>query len=208
IPLFLGSWLRTLNAVTAIPLSILSALVVLWALGQTPNTLTLGGLALAVGMLVDDATVAVENTTRNLELGLGLRQAILTSAQQIALPTLTATLSICIVFVPVAFLTGVGGSLFRPLALAVVFAMLPSYWLARTLVTTMLHALLGKELHLYQPPSSESHLAARSNLLWRLHEKFEGRFEGLRERYRNALRWALGHRALTGLALGLFFGVS
>jgi multidrug efflux pump subunit AcrB len=206
--LFLGSWRSTLIVVTSIPLAILSALVVLGALGHTLNTLTLGGLALAVGMLVDDATVAVENTTRNLELGQGLRQAILTSAQQIALPTLTATLSICIVFVPVAFLTGVGGALFLPLALAVVFAMLPSYWLARTLVTTMLQALVGRELHLYEPPPSGGHSVARGNLLWRRHEKFEGRFEALRERYRNALHWALGHRALTGLALGLFFGVS
>src|SRR5713226_5339031 len=148
--LFLGSWRSTLVVVTSIPLSILASLVVLGALGQTLNTLTLGGLALAVGMLVDDATVEVENTTRNLGLGLPLRRAILTSAQQVALPALTSTLSICIVFVPVALLTGVGKSLFLPLALAVVFAMLPSYLLSRTLVTTMMRSLLGKELYLYQ----------------------------------------------------------
>src|SRR5207248_511717 len=93
----------------------------------------------------------VENTTRNLGLGLPLRQAILHSAQQVALPALSSTLSICIVFIPVAFLTGVAQSLFVPLALAVVFAMIASYMLSRTLVTTMMHALLGKELHLYRP---------------------------------------------------------
>src|SRR5579871_3451602 len=124
--LFLGSWRSTLVVVTSIPLSILASVTALGALGETLNTLTLGGLALAVGMLVDDATVAVENTTRNLEQGQPLRRAILTSAAEIALPTLAATFSICIVFVPMALLTGVGRSLFLPLAMAVVFAMLPS----------------------------------------------------------------------------------
>src|SRR5439155_17454146 len=152
--LFLGSWRSTLVVAISIPLSILASLVVLGALGQSLNTLTLGGLGLAVGMLVDDATVEVENTTRNLGDGLPLRQAILTSAQQVALPALTSTLSICIVFVPIALLTGVAQSLFLPLALAVVFAMLPSYLLSRTLVTTMMQALLGRELYLYQAPAT------------------------------------------------------
>jgi multidrug efflux pump subunit AcrB len=149
--LFLGSWRSTLVVIISIPLSILASLIVLGALGQTLNTLTLGGLALAVGMLVDDATVEVENTTRNLGLGLPLRQAILTSAQQVALPAFASTLSICIVFVPITLLTGVGKSLFMPMAMAVVFAMLPSYLLSRTLVTTMMSALLRRELHLYRP---------------------------------------------------------
>src|SRR5579862_6200286 len=159
--LFLGSWRSTLVVVTSIPLSILASLIVLGALGQTLNTLTLGGLALAVGMLVDDATVEVENTTRNLGEGLPLRQAILHSAQQVALPALASTLCICIVFVPVALLTGVGKSLFLPLAMAVVFAMLPSYLLSRTLVTTMMRALLGKELYLYQAPGGEAGVGRR-----------------------------------------------
>src|SRR5947207_9826844 len=123
--LFLGSWRSTVVVAISIPLSILTSIVVLSLFGQTLNTLTLGGLALAVGMLVDDATVEVENTTRNLGAGLPLREAILQSAQQVALPALASTLAICIVFVPVAFLTGVPRSLFLPLALAVVFAMLP-----------------------------------------------------------------------------------
>src|SRR5438477_11809096 len=121
-----------LAVVISIPDSILSATVILGGMGQTLNMLSVGGLAVAVGMLVDDATVEVENTTRNLGLGLPLRRAILTSAQQVALPALSSTLSICIVFVPVALLTGVGKSLFMPLAMAVVFAMLPSYLLSRT----------------------------------------------------------------------------
>jgi multidrug efflux pump subunit AcrB len=242
--LFLGSWRSTLIVAISIPLSILASLVVLGALGQTLNTLTLGGLALAVGMLVDDATVEVENTTRNLGLGLPLRRAILTSAQQVALPALTSTLSICIVFVPVTLLTGVAKFLFLPLALAVVFAMLPSYLLSRTLVTTMMQALLGKELHLYQgggegvpgaerpvpggtgrigtsgQRASDSATAERGtrhaapgtprsgSLLWRVHKKFEARFEAVRERYRGALEWVLQHRALAGGVLLLFFGVS
>src|SRR3989441_3125081 len=151
--LFLGSWRSTLIIAISIPLSILTSVMTLSFLGETINIMTLAGLALAVGMLVDDATVEVENTTRNLGDGLPLRQAILTSAQQVAQPALTSTLSICIVFVPIALLTGVAQSLFLPLALAVVFAMLPSYLLSRTLVTTMMQSLLGKELHLYQAPA-------------------------------------------------------
>jgi multidrug efflux pump subunit AcrB len=213
--LFLGSWRSTLIVAISIPLSILSSIVVLGALGQTLNTLTLGGLGLAVGMLVDDATVEVENTTRNLGLGLPLRRAILTSAQQVALPALTSTLSICIVFVPVTLLTGVARFLFLPLAMAVVFAMLPSYLLSRTLVTTMMQTLLKRELYLYQRPSSGSNgregapsRTSQGNLLWRVHKKFEARFEAVRERYRGALEWGLTHRALAGGILLLFFGVS
>jgi multidrug efflux pump subunit AcrB len=202
--LFLGSWRSTLVVVISIPLSILASLTVLGALGETLNTLTLGGLALAVGMLVDDATVEVENTTRNLGEGLPLRQAILHSAQQVAMPALASTLCICIVFVPVALLTGVGKSLFMPLALAVVLAMLPSYFLSRTLVTTMMQGLLGKELHLYQP----GHERSRGGLIWRIHEMFEVWFEALRDRYHGALARALTHRALTGGALLLFLAAS
>src|SRR5579862_5114010 len=208
--LFLGSWRSTLVVVTSIPLSILASVTVLGALGETLNTLTLGGLALAVGMLVDDATVAVENTTRNLEQGLGLRRAILTSAAEIALPTLAATFSICIVFVPMALLTGVGRSLFLPLAMAVVFAMLPSYLLSRTLVTTMMQALLSKELDLYRPPPPGSHGLTRSrrNIFWRLHEHIERYFEWAREEYRALLHWSLDHRAAAVGILVAFFAAS
>ncbi|HLQ37811.1 MAG TPA: efflux RND transporter permease subunit, partial [Planctomycetota bacterium] len=143
--LFLGSWRSTLIVVISIPLSILVSVIVLSLLGETLNVMTLGGLALAVGILVDDATVAIENIHRNIHQKKSLVQAILDGARQIALPSLVATLCICIVFVPVAFLGGAAGFLFTPLALAVVFAMLTSYFLSRTLLPTMAHYLLPHE---------------------------------------------------------------
>src|SRR6059036_3189709 len=132
--LFLGSWRSTLVVATSIPLSILCSIIVLGALGQTLNVMTLGGLALEVGILVDDATVEIENNHRQLDLGKPLRQAILDGAAEVATPAFVATLSICIVFIPILFLGGVGGALFSPLGIAVVFAMLASYLLSRTLV--------------------------------------------------------------------------
>src|SRR6267142_275578 len=144
--LFLGSWRSTLIVATSIPLSILTSVIVLWALGYSLNTMTLGGMALAVGILVDDATVELENVHRNLALKKPLRKAILDGAAQIAVPALVSTLAICIVFVPVVFLTGPAAYLFVPLALAVVFAMLASYFLSRTLVPTMVLYLLPKEV--------------------------------------------------------------
>jgi multidrug efflux pump subunit AcrB len=209
--LFLGSWRSTLIVAISIPLSILCSLMVLGMMGQTINTLTLGGFALAVGMLVDDATVEVENTTRNLTEGMPLREAILLSAEQVAQPALTSTLAICIVFVPVAFLSGVPQSLFLPLALAVVFAMLPSYLLSRTLVTTMMDHLLPAELDRYQPaPEGRNAHATRPprNLLERVNHWVEARFETLRDRYRDLLVWALDHRLVTGGVLLGFFAVS
>jgi multidrug efflux pump subunit AcrB len=204
--LFLGSWRNTIIVAISIPLSILASIVVLGFMGYTLNTLTLGGMALAVGMLVDDATVAVENTTRNLEEKHTLLDAILISAEQVALPALTATLSICIVFVPVVFLTGVAQSLFLPLALAVVFAMLPSYILSRTLVTTMMQAMLGKELDLYDPSQHDS--PSKRNIIWRVHEKFEHHFENVRDKYRGVLQWTLHHRGLTCFCTVVFFAAS
>src|SRR5207249_10274802 len=144
--LFLGSWRSTLIVATSIPLSILVSIVVLWALGQSLNTMTLGGMALAVGILVDDATVAIENVPRNMAAKKSLRRTILDAASQIAVPAFVSTLSICIVFVPVVFLTGPAAYLFTPLALAVVFAMLASYFLSRTLVPTMVLYLLPAEV--------------------------------------------------------------
>src|SRR5204862_2597414 len=143
--LFLGSWRSTLIVATSIPLSILTSIVVLWALGNSLNTMTLGGMALAVGILVDDATVEIENVHRNMAMKKPLRRAILHGAAQIAVPAFVSTLSICIVFVPVVFLTGPAAYLFMPLALAVVFAMLASYFLSRTLVPTMVLYLLPAE---------------------------------------------------------------
>src|SRR5205809_3314977 len=143
--LFLGSWRSTLIVATSIPLSILVSIVVLWGLGHSLNTMTLGGMALAVGILVDDATVEIENVHRNLAMKKPLRRAILDGAAQIATPAFVSTLAICVVFVPVVFLTGPAAYLFVPMALAVVFAMLASYFLSRTLVPTMVLYLLPKE---------------------------------------------------------------
>ena len=149
--LFLGSWRSTLIVCISIPLSILTSICILAALGETINVMTLGGLALAVGILVDDATVEIENTHRNLaEPNKSLVHAILDSASQVAAPALVSTLAICIVFLPVVLLTGAAKYLFTPLAMAVVFAMLASYFLSRTLVPTMMHYLLPPEVPLYQ----------------------------------------------------------
>ena len=144
--LFLGSWRSTLIVCISIPLSILSSICILSLLGQTINVMTLGGLALAVGILVDDATVEIENTHRNLAMGKPLVRAVLDGASQIAVPTFVSTLSICIVFVPVLLLTGTAQYLFTPLAMAVVFAMMASYLLSRTLVPTMVHHMLRSEV--------------------------------------------------------------
>ena len=142
---FLGSGRSTLIIAASIPLSVLTSLVVMSALGQTINIMTLGGLALAVGILVDDATVEVENINRNLDQGKEITQAILDGASQIAVPALVSTFAICIVFVPMFFLTGVPRYLFAPLAEAVIFAMLASYLLSRTLVPTMARFLLVEQ---------------------------------------------------------------
>ncbi len=147
--LFLGSWRSTLIVATSIPLAILCSIVILGATGQTMNVMTLGGLALAVGILVDNAIVAIENIYRNLGLGKTLFHAIVEGAQQIAAPSLVATLAICIVFVPILFLSGAAGSLFKPLALAVVYAMIASFVLSRTYIPVMCNLLLGKEVHLH-----------------------------------------------------------
>ena len=140
--LFLGSWRSTVIVCTSIPLSILTSCIVLWSLGYTINVMTLGGMALAVGILVDDAPVEIENVHRNMGMAKPLTAAILDGAQQIALPCFVSTLAICIVFIPVVLLTGPAKFLFTPLALAVAFAMLMSYFLTRTLVPTMVHYML------------------------------------------------------------------
>src|SRR6476646_7670738 len=145
--LFLGSWRSTLIIAVSIPLSILSSVITLSFLGETINIMTLGGLALAVGILVDDATVAIENMSQHLEQGKELDQAIIDGAQQIAIPTFVSTLAICIVFVPMFSLTGVARYLFVPMAEAVVFAMLASYFFSRTIVPTLAKYLLRAEDH-------------------------------------------------------------
>ncbi len=202
--LFLGSWRSTLIVCISIPLSILASLCMLSLLGQTINVMTLGGLALAVGILVDDATVEIENTHRNLGMRKPLLTAVLDGAAQIAVPTFVATLSICIVFVPVLLLTGTARYLFGPLALAVVFAMLASYFLSRTLVPTMVAYLLKSELHLYQHGEG-GEASGGSGLIWRAHYIFNKLFDKLRFRYIGLLDWSLRHR---GLVLTAFMGIS
>ena len=202
--LFLGSWRSTLIVCLSIPLSILTSIIVLALLGQTINVMTLGGLALAVGILVDDATVEIENVHRNMGIrGNTLVRAILDGAQQIALPAFVSTLCICIVFVPVLMLSGAAKYLFTPLAMAVVFAMMTSYLLTRTIVPTLVHHLLPPEMALYQ--EDESGQAARSaGVIWHIHESFERRFEKLRHAYHGLLEWVLAHRAVSGGAFALF----
>ncbi|WP_186037407.1 efflux RND transporter permease subunit [Burkholderia gladioli] len=180
--LFLGSWRATLIIAVSIPLAVLSSLLALSALGQTINIMTLGGLALAVGILVDDATVAIENITHHLERGAPLEDAILTGAGEIAVPTLVSTLSICIVFAPMFLLTGVARYLFVPMAEAVIFAMVASYLLSRTLVPTLAMWLL-------RAPSG----TARGGFA-RFQRGFEHRFDMVRARYRGLLDGAIRHR--------------
>ena len=190
--LFLGSWRSTMIVWISIPLSILASLFVLSLLGQTINVMTLGGLALAVGILVDDATVEIENTHRNIAMRKPLVRAVLDGASQIAVPTFVATLAICIVFVPVLLLTGTAKYLFTPLALAVVFALMASYLLSRTLVPTMMVFLLGPELDFYRAPHSTTQI--RRSLLRLVHQWFNVAFEQLRFRYMGLLHLALRHR--------------
>jgi CzcA family heavy metal efflux pump len=189
---FLGSWRSTLIIAVSIPLSILTSIIVMSALGETINIMTLGGLALAVGILVDDATVEIENINRNLSQGKEIVQAILDGASQIAIPAFVSTLAICIVFVPMFFLTGVARYLFVPLAEAVVFAMMASYLLSRTLVPTMAKYLLVSQ------SEEESRAAAEKsrNPLVRMQMKFEQGFEHLRERYHHLLESCIEHRKL------------
>ncbi len=195
--LFLGSWRSTLIITLSIPLSILASLMALSALGETINIMTLGGLALAVGILVDDATVAVENINWHLEHGKDVEEAILDGAQQIAIPALVSTLCICIVFIPMFFLSGVARYLFVPLAEAVMFAMLASYFLSRTLVPTMAKYLLHKH------EEKNEHAPKSKNILVRGQLEFERRFESFRDGYHDYLKKTLDHR---GLFITIFLG--
>jgi multidrug efflux pump subunit AcrB len=192
--LFLGSWRSTLIVVVSIPLSILVSISILYAMGHTLNVMTLGGMSLAVGILVDDATVALENIHRNMAQKKPFLQAIIDGAQEIAVPALVSTLCICIVFVPVAFITGPAKYLFAPMALAVVFAMLTSYLLSRTLVPTMVRYLLEKE-------AAAHHNAGHDSNRTGFFAAFERGFERLRDWYGGYLALVLRHRPLT---IGVF----
>ncbi len=202
--LFLGDWRPTVIVTISIPLSIFVSIIVLSALGETINIMTLGGLALAVGILVDDATVTIENIERNIMQGKELRQAILDGAQEIAVPALVSTLCICIVFVPMFFLTGVAKFLFLPLAEAVVFAMLASYLLSRTLVPTLVMYIMRGHEHKQAEPKG---------FFGRFQRGFERKFEDFRHGYSEFLVLVLDHRrifitcflAFCVLSLGLVF---
>jgi CzcA family heavy metal efflux pump len=201
---FLGDWRPTIVISISIPLSIFVSIILLGAIGQTINIMTLGGLALAVGILVDDATVEIENIERNLAMGKEMRQAILDGAQQIAVPAFVSTLSICIVFVPMFFLTGVAKFLFVPLAEAVSFAMLASYLLSRTLIPTLVMYIMRGHEHRAEAPKS---------FLGRFQRGFERKFEELRRGYESLLETTIDHRGafiacfliFCILSLGLFF---
>src|SRR5579875_2172707 len=196
--IFLGSWRSTLIIAVSIPLSVLTSIIVLSALGQTINIMTLGGLALAVGILVDDATVAIENINRNIDQGKELVQAILDGSAEIATPALVSTLSICIVFVPMFFLSGVARYLFVPLAEAVVFAMLASYLLSRTLVPTMARYMLTEQTEEQRREQTE----ASRNPFAQLQARFERGFEHFRDGYHRMLGSCMRHRRL--FLLGFF----
>lgn len=190
--LFLGSWRSTVIIAVSIPLSILTSLTVLSFLGHTLNTMTLGGLALSIGILVDDATVTIENIHRHMSGELGrksLREAVLDGAAEIATPTFVATLTICIVFVSVIFLTGPAKFLFTPMALAVVFAMAASYFLSRTLAPVMAAYLLANESH-----------EGGTGWFFRLHHRFNEGYERFRGVYSGALRGFLSHRNVALMA--------
>lgn len=203
--LFLGSWRSTLIIAVSIPLSILSSLILLSFLGHTLNTMTLGGLALSIGILVDDATVTIENIHRHMGRK-PLREAVLDGAAQIATPTFVATLTICIVFVSVVFLTGPAKYLFTPMALAVVFAMAASYLLSRTLAPVMAAFLLRGEQHETDESTGlavAGHEAGRRNWFARLHDRFNDGYIGVRTRYTAALEAFLANRRFAFLASGL-----
>ena len=201
--IFLGDWRPTIVISISIPLSIFVSIILLGAIGETINIMTLGGLALAVGILVDDATVEIENIERNLAMGKEMRQAILDGAQQIAVPAFVSTLSICIVFVPMFFLSGVAKFLFVPLAEAVSFAMLASYLLSRTLIPTLVMYIMRGHEHRAETPKS---------VLARFQRGFERKFEQFRRSYEALLETTVAHRGVFAvcflvfcvLSLGLF----
>jgi len=197
--LFLGSWRSTVIIATSIPLAVLSSIILLSAFGQTLNLMTLGGLALAVGILVDDATVTIENINWHLEQGKDVRTAILDGAQQIVTPALVSLLCICIVFVPMFQLPGVSGFLFVPMALAVIFAMTSSFVLSRTLVPVMAMYLLrphhaGHAQFVLEPSGEDAAARRQPNLAARFQRAFERRFAEIRDTYRGLLGMALRNR--------------
>ncbi len=196
--IFLGSWRSTLIVLISIPLSIMTSIIVLSLIGETLNIMTLGGLALAIGILVDDATVAIENIHRNMTMGKPLEQAILDGSYEVAIPAFVSTLSICIVFLPVALLVGPSKFLFTPFALAVVFAICASYFFSRTLVPVMIKFILPSEMYLYTGGGPKTALD-------RYHVKFSENFHRFRNSYGTSLQWALENRLFVLIIFGILF---
>lgn len=208
--LFLGSWRSTVIIATSIPLAILCSIIGLGWAGQSINIMTLGGLALAVGILVDDATVMIENIDTHLEMGKDLELAIIDAANQIVIPTFVSTTCICIVWLPLFELSGVAGYLFMPMALAIMFAMIASFILSRTLVPTMAKFLLAGQIH--HEHGHDDHAPAPKGFFGRFQRGFEHRFNAFREHYNTLLTRCIDHRkafvgvflALSLLSMGLY----
>ena len=195
---FLGSWRSTLIVLTSIPLSIMTSIIFLSLLGETLNIMTLGGLALAIGILVDDATVAIENIHRNVSVGKPLQQAIMDGSYEVAIPAFVSTLAICIVFLPVVLLIGPSKFLFTPFAMAVIFAIGASYVLSRTLVPVLIKFLLPPEMYLYTGGGPKTALD-------RYHHKFSEHFQHFRHAYGSALQWCLDNRWVVLVVFGIIF---
>src|SRR5256885_12514251 len=199
-----GAGGTTLMVVTSTPLWLLPSIMVHNPRPKILNVMPRGGWARGVGTLGDDATVEIENNHRHMDLGKPLRQAILDGAAEVATPAFVATLSICIVFVPILFLAGVGGALFAPLAMSVVFAMLASYLLSRTLVPTMVLYLLAPEVRAREAREAVGGAPPRRSLFGRISDAFEAGLHRLTGTYEGALDWALEHRTVVLLVFGVF----
>lgn len=195
---FLGSWRSTLIVLISIPLSIMTSIILLSLTGETLNVMTLGGLALAIGILVDDATVAIENIHRNVSGGKQLEQAILDGSYEVAVPAFVSTLSICIVFLPVILLVGPSKFLFTPFAFAVVYAISASYVLSRTLVPVMIKFMLPPEMHLYTGEGPRTAFE-------RYHVKFNEKFNHFRKKYGSILQSGLDNRPIVLIIFGIIF---
>ena len=202
--LFLGNWRLTLIILAAIPLSIVAAVLFMGVGGETLNTMTLGGFALAVGILVDNGTVVIENIERHAAMNDNLRDAIIRGAGEVGIPTLLSTFCICIVFVPVFLLQGTAKYLFSPLSVSVIVSLLASLALSFTMVPVLFHYLMGKVVH--EPAAG--HAPRRENIFRRIHLAFENGFQRFREAYRNALSWALAEAKVTVLAFAALMLVS
>lgn len=198
----LGSWRSTLIVVTSIPLAILSAIICLHITGNTINSMTLGGLALAVGMLVDDATVEIENVHRQMDMGKTVVQAILDGAAEVAMPAFVSTISICTVFLPVFLLSEPSKSLFVPLGMTVCFSMLASYGLSRTVVPLMSKTLFGAE---HKHGASDTEPKKKPNFFSQIHLFIDKQFNNARDAYHGALDWSLNHKAIVGGLFAAFY---